>query len=417
MTSSTSTMLAEIRVPRETVNDDVVTVQDWHAKSGDVVKVKQLVCSIETSKAVLEVEAEAEGYLDIIHPKGAEVPIGELIGRVLSEAPASATSASAAPAPSNGNGVAHAAPVKSSNRLRDRMEARRTEGGAGEQTPVVARPVAYAPGSSSTIHEFPAGAMASQTISKKAQRLIDEHGLDAKTIFGGQGLVREIDVIHYLEQKTEQRMQASPAPVSPAEEAKSEAVPEPRAQAAKVNSAYTPGKSKGLLGDAAASAKDRGNKSVIWLAWNYIWRNWTLGHLVRIAPRGVILTLHKWRGVKMGQDVFIDPTAIVETAFPENITIGNDVRITAGCVIMSHIKAPHYLRETGLVPVVLKPVVLEDHCFIGVNSVIMPGVTVGKASVVTSGSVVVNNVPPYTMVQGNPAKVIKHFPKPDEGAS
>ena len=48
----------------------------------------------------------------------------------------------------------------------------------------------------------------------------------------------------------------------------------------------------------------------------------------------------------MGQDVFIDPTSIIETAFPENITIGNDVRITAGCVIMSHIKAPHYLRET-----------------------------------------------------------------------
>lgn len=414
MTSSTSTMLAEIRVPRETVNDDVVTVQDWHAKSGDVVKVKQLVCSIETSKAVLEVEAEAEGYLEIIHPKGAEVPIGELIGRVLSEAPAAvgAPSPAATPAPSsNGNGVAHAAPAKSSNRLRDRMEARRTESPAPERLDSDVRSSVVATGS--TTHEFPAGAMASQTISKKAQRLIDEHGLDAKTIFGGQGLVREIDVIRYLEQKTEQRMQASPAPVSPAEEAKSEAVPEPRVQAAKVNSAYTPGKSKGLLGDAAASAKDRGNKSVIWLAWNYIWRNWTLGHLVRIAPRGVILTLHKWRGVKMGQDVFIDPTAIVETAFPENITIGNDVRITAGCVIMSHIKAPHYLRETGLVPVVLKPVVLEDHCFIGVNSVIMPGVTVGKASVVTSGSVVVNNVPPYTMVQGNPAKVIKHFPKPE----
>jgi acetyltransferase-like isoleucine patch superfamily enzyme len=190
--------------------------------------------------------------------------------------------------------------------------------------------------------------------------------------------------------------------------------PEPRAASATVNSAYTPAKARGLFGDAAASARDRGNKSVVWLAWNYLWRNWFLGHMVRVAPRGVILTLHKWRGVKMGQDVFIDPTAIIETAFPENITIGNDVRITAGCVIMSHIKAPHYLRETGLVPVVLKPVVLEDHCFIGVNSVVMPGVTIGKASVVTSGSVVVTNVPPYTMVQGNPAKVIKQFPRPED---
>ena len=41
------------------------------------------------------------------------------------------------------------------------------------------------------------------------------------------------------------------------------------------------------------------------------------------------------------------------------------------------------------------------------------GVTIGKASVVTSGSVVVTNVPSYSMVQGNPAKVIKQFPKPE----
>ena len=53
------------------------------------------------------------------------------------------------------------------------------------------------------------------------------------------------------------------------------------------------------------------------------------------------------------------------------------------------------------------------HDFAVGDVVTMYGVTVGKASVVTSGSVVVNNVPPYTMVQGNPAKVIKHFPQPE----
>ena len=111
----------------------------------------------------------------------------------------------------------------------------------------------------------------------------------------------------------------------------------------------------------------------------------------------------------MGKNCFIDPTAIVETAYPENITIGNDVRITAGAVIMTHIKGPHYLRENGYVPLVLRKVVLEDHSFIGVNAVIMPGVTVGKAAVVASGSVVMNNVPPYTMVGGNPARVMKRL--------
>ena len=85
------------------------------------------------------------------------------------------------------------------------------------------------------------------------------------------------------------------------------------------------------------------------------------------------------------------------------------MRITAGTIIMTHIKAPVHLRETGIMPAVYKPVVLQDHCFIGVNAVIMPGVTVGKGSVVASGAVVVKNVPPYTMVAGNPAKAIKQF--------
>jgi acetyltransferase-like isoleucine patch superfamily enzyme len=409
-TDATS-ILAEIRIPRETVNDDVVTVQDWHAKHGDSVKVKQHIVSIETSKAVLEVESEAEGFLEIIHPKGAEVPIGELIGRVLARAPAAASTAPRAqasePAASNG----HAVPARSSNRLRDRQSAQASEPPPPIFTsdPEPARSTTSTSGSTS--HTLPATTSTTQTISKKAQRLIDEHAINAAQAFPNLGLVREVDVIRHLESQAAARMKAAPLPPSPAAQVAAE--PAPRVAASTVNNAYTPTKSKGLFGDAASSAKDRGNKSVLWLAWNYLWRNWFLGHAVRIAPRGVILTLHKWRGVKMGQDVFIDPTSIIETAFPENITIGNDVRITAGCVIMSHIKAPHYLRETGLVPVVLKPVVLEDHCFIGVNSVIMPGVTVGKASVVTSGSVVVTNVPPYTMVQGNPAKVIKQFPRPE----
>ncbi len=122
--------------------------------------------------------------------------------------------------------------------------------------------------------------------------------------------------------------------------------------------------------------------------------------------------VHRVRGVKMGRDCFVDPSAILETAYPENIRLGDDVRVTAGAVIMTHIKAPQYLRATGIMPMVLKPVILDDHCFIGVNAVVMPGVTVGKASVVASGSVVVADVPAYTLVSGNPAKVMKRFPRP-----
>ncbi|MBX3405381.1 MAG: hypothetical protein KF869_01350 [Phycisphaeraceae bacterium] len=412
MNSSTTEIVCEVRVPRETVNDDVVTVQSWQRSHGDAVRKGECVVHIETSKAVLEVEAEGDGFLEVLYGAGAEVPIGELIGRVLTSAPPALRlhkEEPAAPREPAGIPINNGAGGRSSNRLRDRMEQK----GDAPEAPESRHGVATHPAAAHPEATYP-DASVQTAISKKAQRLIEEHSIDA-AVFAHLPMVREADVIRYLEQRTAERMSREPAPPSPASIASTERAQREAAAAAgpRVDGAYPGPKSRGLFGDAAASAKDRGNRSIVWLAWNYFWRNWLLGNLARWAPRGVILPIHRMRGVKMGADVFIDPTAIIETAFPENITIGNDVRITAGCVIMSHIKAPHYLRETGLVPVVLKPVVLEDHCFIGVNSVIMPGVTVGKASVVTSGSVVVNNVPPYTMVQGNPAKVIKQFPKPE----
>jgi acetyltransferase-like isoleucine patch superfamily enzyme len=220
---------------------------------------------------------------------------------------------------------------------------------------------------------------------------MDERGLDA-SVFAHLAHVREADVIRFLEAGERGRgasRAAGPAPGA--------------GGATAANSSW--------MKDASVASRERGH-GVVWLAFNYLFRNYLLGHLVAIAPRGVILPLHRLRGVKIGKGCYIDPTALIETAYPENVTIGDDVRVTARVVIMTHIKAPHYLRETGIVPNVLKPVVLDDHSFIGVSAVIMPGVKVGKAAVVASGAVVLGDVPPYTMVAGNPARVIRRFPAP-----
>ena len=56
-----------------------------------------------------------------------------------------------------------------------------------------------------------------------------------------------------------------------------------------------------------------------------------------------------------------------------------------------------------------KLVIVEDDCWIGANSVITAGVTIGKHAVVAGGSVVTKDVSPYTVVAGNPAKVIRKF--------
>jgi len=57
--------------------------------------------------------------------------------------------------------------------------------------------------------------------------------------------------------------------------------------------------------------------------------------------------------------------------------------------------------------VVRKNVVIEDDCWIAANSIILAGVTIGKGSVVAAGSVVTTDVPPYSVVGGVPACIIK----------
>jgi len=55
------------------------------------------------------------------------------------------------------------------------------------------------------------------------------------------------------------------------------------------------------------------------------------------------------------------------------------------------------------------PVVLEDNVWIGDNAIVCKGVTVGKNSIVAARAVVVKDVPPNTVVAGNPAKVVRHL--------
>ena len=52
-------------------------------------------------------------------------------------------------------------------------------------------------------------------------------------------------------------------------------------------------------------------------------------------------------------------------------------------------------------------IIIEDDCWIAANSILLAGVTIGKGSVVAAGSVVTENVPPYSVVAGVPAKWIK----------
>ena len=96
------------------------------------------------------------------------------------------------------------------------------------------------------------------------------------------------------------------------------------------------------------------------------------------------------------------------------VVIGNGVRIGRKVFITdnSHGASERALLDTApnLRPLVSKgPVVIEDCAWIGEMACIMPGVTIGRGAIVGANAVVTHDVPPYTLVAGNPARIVKRI--------
>lgn len=123
----------------------------------------------------------------------------------------------------------------------------------------------------------------------------------------------------------------------------------------------------------------------------------------------------RWKLVKLGgvkildnptderRFIFIGENVVFDSQYPEGIEIGNFVHITTGCVLLTHYmntKLNEIHWEHGKIKI-------EDHVFLGANTIISKPVTIGKGSIVGAGSVVTKDIPPYQIWAGNPARYIK----------
>ena len=108
--------------------------------------------------------------------------------------------------------------------------------------------------------------------------------------------------------------------------------------------------------------------------------------------------------VKFGKSCQINQNTFIEEA-----DIGNFVMIAPNVAIISSM---HNYDRTDIPMmfqgvVTSKKVTIEDDVWLGRNVVVMPGVKIGKGSIVAAGAVVTKNVPEYKIVGGVPAKIIK----------
>lgn len=150
-----------------------------------------------------------------------------------------------------------------------------------------------------------------------------------------------------------------------------------------------------------------------------------------LENRDEIVALEKQLFGKTGDSIYVNPPLHVD--YGRHIEIGNNFYANMDCIFLdvnkiiigdnvmvgprvSFFTAGHPTDagvriqdlEFGL------PIMVEDNVWIGGNSTILPGVTIGKNSIVAAGAVVTKSVPANSIVGGNPARVIREIGQEDQ---
>jgi acetyltransferase-like isoleucine patch superfamily enzyme len=132
--------------------------------------------------------------------------------------------------------------------------------------------------------------------------------------------------------------------------------------------------------------------------------------------------------IVLGSNIYIGHNSILKGYYKSLMEIGSDTWIGQGCFFHSAgglkignavgigpmvkiLTSHHDDRNPELavleLPLIFKPVVIEDGADIGTGSVILPGVTIGRNSIIGAGSVVTRDVQPFAVYAGVPAKFLR----------
>jgi len=141
---------------------------------------------------------------------------------------------------------------------------------------------------------------------------------------------------------------------------------------------------------------------------------WRLFGRRDVAVFGDFTVLHP-ENVKIGANLAINHEVFIIGL--AGITIGDDVVLSARAMLIDVSLSPDGFDQTATRGYANRPIVIEDGAWIGAGAIILPGVTVGRRSIVAAGSVVTKDVPPLTIVGGNPARVIKAIEASDSPAA
>ncbi len=161
----------------------------------------------------------------------------------------------------------------------------------------------------------------------------------------------------------------------------------------------------------------------LWRVIKQFFRNIHLKHLEKmldrfylepIAPRKLRPILIRKMGCHVGKNTFFGDYVRMDTSYADMIYIGDYTHITSGCRLLCHQRdltgycvgdnAADLGYKTGEIHI-------GKGVMVGMETIIMPGVTIGDGAIIGAGSIVTRDIPAWTIATGRPARVVKQIPE------
>ena len=133
-----------------------------------------------------------------------------------------------------------------------------------------------------------------------------------------------------------------------------------------------------------------------------------------LAPRKLRPILIRKMGCHVGKNTFFGDYVRMDTSYADMIYIGDYTHVTSGCRLLCHQRdltgycvgdnAASLGYKTGEIHI-------GKGVMVGMETIIMPGVTIGDGAIIGAGSIVTRDIPAWTIATGRPARVVKQIPE------